>query len=160
MSGIDLGAPLVSLGIGRLAFDALWFDHEGDGDQDVYVVNDLGGVWGGNTLWRNDDGELVDGTNESGTGLRLDGMGADSADIDGDGRMDLKMRGPRRRAAARAARAQLRRGVGRLGPGAPRRWGLHGVVIVAEDLDNDGDRDLLIAHGDKWGPTVHGGVSQ
>ena len=71
-----------------------WGDIDGDGDWDLYIVN-FPTVTGdveanANRLYRNDDGQFTDITNEAGVsdpdGF---GMGASFADYDGDGDQDL-----------------------------------------------------------------------
>lgn len=75
---------------------AAWLDHDGDGDLDLYVVNDLRGEQRGpgNVLLRNDGPGcagicLTDVSEESGAGLRVDGHGLAVADLDGDADDDL-----------------------------------------------------------------------
>ncbi len=76
-----------STGTGR-GFDSQWLDWDGDGDLDVYVVNDEGWTEGGNVLLRNDSGTLTEATDECACGLEIAGMGVDAADFNGDGLVD------------------------------------------------------------------------
>ncbi len=69
----------------RFSFAASWEDYDNDGDLDLYIANDFGP----NQLWRNDSGNLVDVSVESGTQDWGFGMSASWADYDRDGRMDL-----------------------------------------------------------------------
>jgi hypothetical protein len=69
------------------------FDHDGDGDLDIYLVN--GGSHGGagtaanRLLSQEADGRFVDRTPESGLGDTGYGMGTALGDIDNDGDLDL-----------------------------------------------------------------------
>jgi enediyne biosynthesis protein E4 len=75
---------------------AAFFDADGDGDMDLYIVNS-GGLddspqadRGGNALYRNDgDGTFTDITAAAGVGDTGYGMGVSAADYDGDGSTDL-----------------------------------------------------------------------
>jgi len=74
-----------------------WIDHDGDGDQDLYVVNGhsdplraaLPGAQS-NRLFRNDgSGKFTDVTEEAGVGDRRYGFGLAVGDYDSDGHQDL-----------------------------------------------------------------------
>ncbi|MFN0007736.1 MAG: FG-GAP repeat domain-containing protein [Planctomycetota bacterium] len=60
-------------------------DHDGDGDQDLYVAND----YGVNALWRNEGGRFTDTAPETGVDDLGNGMGAAWGDLDNDGQLDL-----------------------------------------------------------------------
>jgi hypothetical protein len=65
---------------------ALYFeDFDEDGWVDLYVVNDFGR----NCLYKNDHGHFHDVAPELGLEDQAAGMGADMADVDGDGLLDL-----------------------------------------------------------------------
>ncbi len=73
-------------------FEAVWFDYDLDGDPDLYLSNDRGHLpplFRGNQLWRNDGGQLVNVSEESGTGLALFSMGLACGDFDSNGWPDL-----------------------------------------------------------------------
>ncbi len=72
-------------------FHAVFFDHDLDGDQDLYLANDFGDGVGDNRnrLWRNDDGQFVDVSEVSGAGVGLDAMGVSVGDLNRDGFFDL-----------------------------------------------------------------------
>lgn len=76
-----------------------WGDYDGDGDPDLYAVNQAGPLtereaWasspGSNRLYRNEgDGSFTDVTAEAGVGVRALGMAAVWGDVDSDGDLDL-----------------------------------------------------------------------
>ncbi len=88
----DIGVAL-TMGSG---FQALWFDADGDGDQDLYLANDyVGPAPDGNRLFRN-DGPGPNGTwlftdvsAASGTDLQINSMGIAVGDTNGDELLDL-----------------------------------------------------------------------
>jgi hypothetical protein len=66
---------------------ATWWDYNDDGLPDLYVANDY---WGGDYLYRNNgDGTFTDVAKTAFGHTPWSSMGSDSADIDGDGRLDL-----------------------------------------------------------------------
>ena len=76
-----------------------WGDYDGDGDPDLFVVNESGPLTltpaevaaspAHAHLFRNDAGHFTDVTDEARLGVRGTGMGAAWGDYDGDGRLDL-----------------------------------------------------------------------
>lgn len=80
-------------GVGEigLCLGSVWGDYDGDGDPDLYVVNDFGR----NTLYRNEGRDasgrvtFTDVTVASGTLAYGAGMSASFGDYDNDGRLDL-----------------------------------------------------------------------
>ncbi len=69
----------------RYSLAALWQDLDGDGDLDLYVVNDFGR----NNLFINERGVFRDEAIERGADDMAAGMGVTSADFDLDGEPDL-----------------------------------------------------------------------
>jgi hypothetical protein len=69
----------------RFTYMALFEDFDGDGDQDLYVVND----YGTNQLYRSEGGRFVNVAGESGASDAAAGMGLSVADCDLDGELDL-----------------------------------------------------------------------
>ncbi|MFQ5742308.1 MAG: FG-GAP repeat domain-containing protein [Acidobacteriota bacterium] len=64
---------------------AVFFDFDGDGDQDLYVSND----WGDNALYLNEGDRFRDGTLDSGTSKPGFAMGVSLGDYDNDGDLDI-----------------------------------------------------------------------
>ena len=78
----------------HLASGAAFLDYDNDGDLDVYMINGANhsnqpGRSPINRLFRNDDGQLVDVTDQSGLGDPGYGMGVAAGDYDNDGNVDL-----------------------------------------------------------------------
>jgi hypothetical protein len=90
-----LGPPQATMGAG---FQAAWFDHDHDGDQDLYLANDyLGPSPRPNVMWRNDgpDGaggwRFTDVSQASQTGISINAMGIGISDYDRDRDLDLAL---------------------------------------------------------------------
>ncbi|NQT13410.1 MAG: CRTAC1 family protein [Planctomycetes bacterium] len=126
-------------------------DYDGDGDTDVFVLNDVAA----NFLFRNDgqgrfeETGVLAGAAYNAQGDALGSMGIDCGDYDNDGRLDFFMTSYQNESPV------LYRNLGRglledvttaTGAGAGAfphvNWG-NGLV----DFDNDGDRDLFVACG-------------
>lgn len=134
----------------RQAFDVQVFDWDGDGDLDVYVVNDHGKFPGANVMWENDDGTLVDASEECGCDVALAGMGASRGDYDSDGQADLYIAGSGHSVLLRAEGTEFldvtaATGADSIADGSM-AWGSTWL-----DHDNDGYLDLAVAQGDLWG---------
>jgi enediyne biosynthesis protein E4 len=142
----------------RKGFDAKWFDVDGDGWQDVYVVNER---WSesvptpgrdGTFLLRNESGQLRRDDQDCYCELSLDGMGVDIADVDRDGRPDIYVSASmnnvllQQQADGSYADTSLLTGADPLdGTLLTMGWG-----SVFLDFDNDGRQDILVAEGDLW----------
>ena len=135
---------------------AMFFDFDGDGHQDIYLVN---GAWTGNVsdnrgrdlrgklanaLYRNNgDGTFADVTERAGVGDRGFGIGCSAADFDGDGDGDLYVLnyGPNvlYRNDGDGSFTDVSAGSGL----ADDRWSLSAPWL---DYDGDGDLDVYVAN--------------
>lgn len=140
----------MTLGAG---FAPAFLDYDGDGDSDIYVVNDKLQNEIGNVLWRNDGAGCshwcwTNVSAESGADLLINGMGVDASDYDNDGDLDLYITdmvyqmhllmndgagGFRNRARSSGSAINM-------GPDNGVGWG-----AVFFDFDNDGWQDLYVA---------------
>lgn len=139
----------LTLGAG---FAPAFLDYDGDGDQDIYVVNDKMQNAIGNVLFRNDGAGCdhwcwTDAADESGTGLLINGMGVDAADYDNDGDLDLYITDMvytmyllRNDSGDFRSRAHSAGVAINLGPDSGVGWG-----AAFFDFDNDGWQDLYVA---------------
>lgn len=131
-------------------FDVIAEDWDGDGDDDMLIANDQGWAWGGNRLFDNQDGELVDVSDETGFYREVAGMGVDAADVDGDGLLDAYV------SSIGASILYMGTGVGfvdvssAVGANPILAEDEMGWGLLIRDLDNDGQPDLLTAQGDLW----------
>ena len=135
----------------RNGFDAVWFDWDRDADLDLYVVQDMGAEAGGNQLFENRDGWLVDRSADCACDLAVQGMGGAAADFNHDGWADLYVAATSQNLllagsasgafvdVTQATRANPIDAYWRMG------WG-----AIFADLDNDGWLDIVSATGDLW----------
>ncbi len=132
---------------------AVWFDADGDGWQDLLLVNSTN--WPGHSgsrsvsaLYRNThDGAFLDITRGSGLDVELYGIGAAAADFDNDGKVDVYV------TALGGNRLFRNLGGGRF-------LDVTGTAGVADggfstsalwfDYDTDGKVDLFVAHYVDW----------
>jgi enediyne biosynthesis protein E4 len=150
-----------------------FLDYDGDGDQDIFLVNSCRWVWDTRNqeapptmaLYRNDgDGKFADVTKAAGLDVTFYGQGVAVGDYDGDGDVDLfisavgpnttegaKLRteqgsGPNRlfrNEGGKFVDATAEAGVA----GCEDDWGTSCGFL---DYDNDGDLDLFVANYVKW----------
>lgn len=133
----------------------LWLDADGDGWQDVLLVN--GDGWPGRgaapthaALYRNDgDGTFTDVTRGSGLDVPLYGMGGAAADFDNDGHVDVYLTalGPNRlfRGAGDGTFTDITDAAGVGDPG-------FSTAALWFDYDEDGHLDLFVGNYVRWTP--------
>ena len=134
---------------------ALWLDADGDGWQDLLLVN--GAAWPGRgepathaALYRNDrDGTFTDITRGSGLDVPLYGLGGAAADFDNDGHVDvyLTVLGPNRlfKGAGDGTFTDVTEAAGVGDPG-------FSTAALWFDYDKDGHLDLFVGNYVHWTP--------
>ena len=142
----------------RRGFDAKWFDLDGDGWQEVFVINERfepaepSPGRDGSFLLRNDGGQLSRDDGSCLCELVLDGMGLDIEDINGDGRPDIYLSASMNNVLLQQLEDHSYVDVSLLMSANP----LDGTLLTMSwgaaflDFDNDGLRDLIVAEGDLW----------
>lgn len=137
-----------------LSMQAVWWDFDRDGDQDLYVANDVSF----NVLYRNDGGTFTDITFAVGLDDPRGGMGLEAGDVDRDGDEDilltnwqletnaLYLNNAVRARSGKTRRARFHDGTVAAGLG-PAGIGKTSWSPVLFDLDLDGDLDLYVANG-------------
>ena len=132
---------------------AVWFDADGDGWQDLLLVNSKN--WPGHpgprslpALYRNThDGAFLDITRGSGLDVEVYGIGAAAADYDNDGKVDVYITGLggnrlfRNLGSGRFRDVTATAGVADEGFSTSALW---------FDYDNDGKLDLFVTHYVEW----------
>ena len=132
---------------------ALWFDADGDGWQDLLLVNSKN--WPGHpgqrslpALYRNThDGAFLDITRGSGLDVEVYGIGAAAADYDNDGKVDVYI------TALGGNRLFKNLGGGRfldVTSTAGVADGGFSTSALWFDYDNDGKLDLFVTHYVEW----------
>ncbi len=139
---------------------AAFFDHDGDGDPDLLLVNSSD--WPErrasdprptSRLYRNDGGRFTDVTAPAGLGgLSLYGMGAAVGDYDNDGDADLYL--------TAVGDGRLLRNQGGVFEDVTRRAGIAadpldwGTCATFVDYDNDGLLDLFVCNYVRWSKEI------
>jgi len=125
------------------AFDAMFFDADGDGDQDAYISNDVGGLFGENQLFENRDGSFYSTDGGYGSEVAITGMGVDIADENGDGAPDLYLTAGKTSVLLRSYSGQWVDTTTVASAAYPEMgWG-----AIFLDYDNDRLQDVLVALG-------------
>ena len=137
-----------------LGAGAIWLDADGDGRQDLLLVNST--AWPGRgagtppALYRNDgSGSFTDVTRDSGLDTPIYGIGGAAADYDNDGHADLYLTalGPNRlyRGMGDGTFADVTAAAGVGDPG-------FSTSALWFDYDRDGHLDLFVANYVTWTP--------
>lgn len=138
-----------------------FLDFDGDGDQDLLLVNQAPWPWDEEklpagaprptqALYRNDgNGHFSDVTAEAGLDVSLFGMGAVVGDYDGDGDPDLYLTTVSGGRLFRNDRGRFTDVTEQAGAKAGDGWLTSGAFF---DLENDGDLDLFLCCYVEWTP--------
>lgn len=132
---------------GRMSFDVVRTDLDGDAVPELLLVHDMGAEHGGNALVRPGPDGWTDAAADFGLDHVMDGMGGHLSDLDGDGALDLLLTDTGR------TWVLLDRGGSFVDVTAA--WGadpvadpLHmGWGAIGFDADHDGQRELLVLQG-------------
>ena len=136
-----------------------FLDYDGDGDQDLLLVNSASWPWrdemgATSRLYRNrGNGAFDDVSEDTGMDLRLYGMGVATGDYDGDGFVDVFVsavgtnRLLRNVEGKRFVDATAEAGVA----GAEDAWSTSAAFF---DYDGDGDLDLFVCNYVSWSPAI------
>lgn len=132
------------------AYAAGWWDIDGEGGADLYIVNDKGAKGYANALLKNDgSGEFTDGVGGTGLDLSIQGMGLGVADVNGDSTPDFLV------SDWAALHLLISDGAGGWYDAAEAAGltldGEDGRVVgwgaELADIDNDGDDDAVVSFG-------------
>lgn len=139
---------------------AAFFDYDGDGDQDLLLVNSQ--EWQGHetldspatlALYANDGtGNFTDVTEEAGLALSLYGMGVAVGDYDADGWDDIYLTGLNANRLLRNLGGRFEDVTETAGvAGDPSTWSTSAAFF---DYDGDGDLDLFVVNYVRWSRTI------
>ena len=137
----------------RFSFQSIWYDWDGDGWQDLFVINDKNGA---NTLFHNQqNGEFTEISSSVGADLILDAMTASLGDFNQDGFQDIFMTstvigndGIGSQLLVGSENGQYHEASEQYGLNFQRYcWG-----AVWIDVDNDTDLDLFVAESEPLNP--------
>lgn len=137
----------------RLSFQSIWFDWDGDGWQDLYIINDKNGA---NTLYHNQqNGQFFDVAPSVGAALVLDAMTASLGDFNQDGHQDIFMTSTVIGNEYIGSQLLLGSSSGQFQEASIE----HGLNFVRNcwgaawmDVDNDTDLDLFVAESEVLNP--------
>jgi hypothetical protein len=134
---------------GTFSFTTRFSDLDRDGWPDLSIISDFAES---RHYWNDRAGGFIDGTAAAGVGTDEHGMGATTADFDGDGRLDLFVTSIFIPDHPRATGNRLYRNTGSrtftdVTDVAGVREGGWGWGTEAFDYDNDGDLDLVMTNG-------------
>jgi enediyne biosynthesis protein E4 len=131
---------------------ASWIDIDDDGDLDLYVAKDFGHELRPNALFvQGEDGVFEERAADFGMDLRFNSMGLDFGDVDGDGETEFVV-------GDTGSRLQLWSLLDGFALDVSQSWHAWPADSIAhqdswgglfEDVDNDGDLDLVVPWGHK-----------
>ena len=134
---------------GDFGFTSRFSDLDGDGWPDLAIASDF---TESALFWNNGDGTFIDGTIAAGVGLDKNGMGATTADFNGDGRLDWYVTSIWEEGEPEHTGNYMyyNKGDRTFLDGTTQagvREGFWGWGTTALDFDNDGDQDLVEVNG-------------
>ena len=134
----------------RQAFDAVVWDNNQDGYDEVYVINDMGNFFGPNTMWNNVEGTLQPNNNDCNCEITMSGMGVDIGDINRDGYLDFLLTDTNTNRVLQGDTEHSWFDVTHaMGANVLEDWEMSwGGIFV--DINNDGYLDILTAQGDLY----------
>ncbi|MCB9681947.1 MAG: CRTAC1 family protein [Alphaproteobacteria bacterium] len=142
----DASALLPEAVAGDYTLAVGWLDVDGDGIDELYLVNDFGGVLGPNRLLVRSGPLFALADDARGLDVGLEGMGLGLGDLDGDGDEDVVVPGWGEIAALRQRGGTWFDAAAALGlAGSGDQVVGWGTELV--DIDNDGDLDVSQAYG-------------
>lgn len=134
----------------RQSLDVVLFDVDGDLDEDAYVANDFGMLYGGSTLLINEGGAFSSAEDTCFCTVLKNAKGVDIDDFNNDGRPDILVSAN----PSDTLLVQLDDGsfvdettIANAGAIDEDATGWGGIFL---DFDNDGQRDLFPTQGDRW----------
>ncbi|HYC01116.1 MAG TPA: FG-GAP-like repeat-containing protein [Candidatus Limnocylindrales bacterium] len=147
-AGLDMRS-VVGTQDGNFAFSGRFTDLDGDGWPDLLIPADFGES---RLFWNGGDGRFTDGTAAAGVGTDEYGMGATTADFDGDGLLDIFITSVFAPGALHGDGNRLYRNLGNrsfldVTDMAGVRDSGWGWGVEAFDFDNDGNLDLAANNG-------------
>jgi hypothetical protein len=143
----DVAAALGVSNPGGLTLATTFTDFDGDGDLDIYVVNDFGELFEPNALLRNEypQKRFTDVSAASRTDMEMNGMGIATGDFNEDGALDYYLTNMEHNILYENVGSGMFRDMGMahgLEDSLSTSWG-----AVFLDYDHDTYLDLLIANG-------------
>ena len=134
---------------GDFGFTSRFSDLDGDGWPDLAIASDF---TESALFWNNGDGTFIDGTVAAGVGLDKNGMGATTADFNGDGHLDWYVTSIWEEGEPEHTGNYMyyNNGDRTFLDGTTQagvREGFWGWGATALDFDNDGDQDLIEVNG-------------
>jgi hypothetical protein len=127
-------------------FQGVWYDFDGDGDLDLYLVNDFGQVIP-NQLLLNEEGTFVVAEEQRGLDVALASMGCAMGDVNMDGIPDVFISAWKTGTLLHSVQSQWFDFTNAVGINSQLSLARIGWGAWFSDLDVDGDHDLYVLYG-------------